>query len=163
MKIRNLQNLEFIPKQTNIVFIGTSGVGKTHLATSLGIESAKKRHSTYFIKCNTLLMNLLQAYNENRLEVRLRHYRKYKVLIIDEIGFLPIGELESNLLFQLIDMRYEFRPTIVTSNISLDRWHTIFPNITIANAIIDRLLHHSEIFNIVGESYRLKDLKSEVN
>ena len=102
-------------------------------------------------------MDLRKAFDENRLEQRLKHYRKYKVLIIDEIGYLPIGTLEANLLFQLIDLRYEFRPTIITSNIQLDKWHEIFADATLANAIIDRLLHHSHLFNIIGNSYRMKD------
>lgn len=153
---------DFIDEQKNIIFIGTPGVGKTHLAVSIGIECAKNRNSTYFIKCQQLLMNLRKAHSENRLEERLKHYRKYKVLIIDELGFMALDELDSKILFQLIDMRYEFRPTIITSNITIDKWYTIFPDITIANAVLDRLLHHSQIHNIVGQSYRLKELTSQL-
>lgn len=153
---------KFITEKKNIIFTGTPGVGKTHLAVGIGIECAKKRNSTYFIKCHKLLLNLRKAHSENRLEERLKHYRKYKVLVIDELGFMPLDELDSKILFQLIDMRYEFRPIIATSNITIDKWYTIFPDITIANAILDRLLHHCHVYNIVGNSYRLKALTSEL-
>ncbi len=156
-RIELLTSLSFIEKAENIVFVGTPGVGKTHLATSIGMCSAGNRISTYFIKCSKLLANLKNAYDENRLEVRLKHYAKYKVLIIDEVGFLPISEIEAKMLFQLIDMRYESKSTIYTSNLTLDKWHTIFGNINISNAIIDRIVHHSHLFNINGTSYRLKD------
>jgi DNA replication protein DnaC len=102
----------------NIVFLGTSGVEKTHLATSIGIAAAKKRTSTYFMKCNDLIMNLKKAKLENRLENRLKHYAKYKLLIIDEIGYLPIDAEDAKLFFQLIDMRYEQKSTILTINAS---------------------------------------------
>lgn len=157
MKITALCNLEFLNNNENIVLIGTPGVGKTHLATSIGLEAANKRISTYFIKCSKLLVNLKLAYEENRLDDRLKHYKKYKLLIIDEVGFLPISELESKILFQLIDLRYETRSTIFTSNLTLDKWHTIFGNINLSNAIVDRIVHHSHLFNINGTSFRLKD------
>lgn len=157
MKIRQLCESKFIDDSMNVVFIGTPGVGKTHLASAIGLSAASKRISVYFIKCNRLLQNLRTAYNENRLEERLKHYKKYKLLIIDEVGFLPIDDIDEKLLFQLIDARYECRSTIFTSNITLDKWHTIFRNQNISNAIIDRIIHHSYLFNINGSSYRVKD------
>src|SRR5690625_3564292 len=92
-QILDFTTLRFIEQKENIVFLGSSGVGKTHLATSIGIAAAKKRTSTYFIKCNDLILNLKKAQLENRLETRLKHYRKYKLLIIDEIGYLSISEI----------------------------------------------------------------------
>ncbi|WRK55849.1 ATP-binding protein [Coprobacillaceae bacterium CR2/5/TPMF4] len=89
-------------KTENILLIGTPGVGKTHLATSIGIEAAKNRNSTYFINCNDLILQLKRAHLENRLETRLKFFAKYKLLIIDEVGFLPLDSESSNLLFQLI-------------------------------------------------------------
>lgn len=160
-RIDELCTMDFMEKNENIVFIGTPGVGKTHLATSIGLIAANKRISTYFIKCHKLLQNLKIAYEENRLEERLKHYRKYKLLIIDEVGFLPISEIESKILFQLIDMRYENKSTIFTSNLTLDKWNTIFNDMNISNAIIDRIVHHSNLFNINGSSYRLKDKLEE--
>ncbi len=147
-------SLRFIENNSNILLIGNSGVGKTHLATSIGIAAAKKRISTYFIKCHDLISQLKKAYLENRLEQRIKHFSKYKLLIIDEIGYLPIGEHEAKMFFQLIDKRYEKKSTIVTSNINLSNWSEIFVDSMIASAILDRLVHHSSIVNILGSSYR---------
>ncbi len=133
-------------------------MGKTHLATAIGMESTKSRKLTYFINCNDLIANLKKAYHENRLDERLKFYCKYKVLIIDEMGFLPIDELGSNILFQLINKRYEKNSTIITTNKPFSKWGEIFGEPVIANAILDRLLHHSIVFNINGKSYRTKDI-----
>ena len=156
-QILDFKNLRFIEKKENILFIGSPGVGKTHLATSIGIVVAKNRESTYFINCNDLVSNLKRANSENRFMNRLNHYAKYKVLIIDEVGFLPIDNEGANMLFQLINKRYEKHSTIITTNKSFGKWHEIFGDVTLANAILDRLLHHSHIININGNSYRLKD------
>ena len=129
-------------KKENIIFIGSPGVGKTHLATSIGIEAASMRTSTYFIGCNDLVLQLKKAHIENRLEQRLKFFSKYKLLIIDEVGFLPLDTESSNLLFQLIARRYEKNSTIITTNKSLSRWGEVFGDPVIANAILDRLLHH---------------------
>lgn len=151
----------FIHQNENLVFIGSSGVGKTHLATSIGISAAKKRISTYFIKCHDLVAQLKKAKLENRLEDRLRHFTKYKLLIIDELGYLPIEPEDSKLFFQLIDKRYERRSTIITSNINFSNWDNIFIDPMISNAILDRILHHSHVIQIPGKSYRLKDYYPE--
>ena len=156
-QILDFKNLRFIENKENIIFVGSPGVGKTHLATSIGIISAKSRMSTYFINCNDLISNLKKANSENKLMNRLNHYSKYKVLIIDEMGFLPIDNEGANMLFQLINKRYENHSTIITTNKPFGKWHEIFGDVTLANAILDRLLHHSHIININGNSYRLKD------
>lgn len=156
-QILDFTSLRFIERKENIVFLGSSGVGKTHLATSIGIAAAKKRTSTYFIKCHDLILNLKKAKLENRLETRLKHYAKYKLLIIDEIGYLPIDAEDAKLFFQLIDLRYEAKSTILTTNANFKSWGEIFQDPKIANAILDRVLHHATVVNIVGDSYRLKD------
>ena len=156
-QILDFTTLRFIEQKENIVFLGSSGVGKTHLATSIGIAAAKKRTSTYFIKCHDLILNLKKAKLENRLETRFKHYSKYKLLIIDEIGYLPIDEDDAKLFFQLIDMRYENKSTIFTKNAIFKSWGEIFQDPKIANAILDRILHHATVINIVGDSYRLKN------
>ena len=162
-QIRDFESHRFITQCENIVFLGSSGVGKTHLATAIGISAAKRRISTYFIKCNDLIMQLKKAKMENRLEDRLRHFTKYKLLIIDEIGYLPIDSEDSKLFFQLIDRRYEKRSTIFTTNINFSSWDKIFKDPVIANAILDRVLHHSHVVNITGKSYRLKDFYQDEN
>lgn len=107
----DFESLRFLENNSNIILIGNSGVGKTHLATSIGIAAAKKRISTYFIKCQDLIEQLKKAYLENKLDSRIKHFSKYKLLIIDEIGYLPIGEQEAKMFFQLIDRRYEKKST----------------------------------------------------
>lgn len=156
-QILDFTSLRFIDRTENIVFLGPSGVGKTHLATSIGIAAAKKRTSTYFIKCNDLILNLKRAKLENRLESRLKHYSKYKLLIIDEIGYLPIDKEDAKLFFQLIDLRYEKKSTILTTNINFKEWDGVFQDTKLANAILDRVLHHATVVNIIGDSYRIKN------
>lgn len=156
-QIKDFESLRFLESQENIVFLGPSGVGKTHLAVSIGITAAKKRYSCYFIKCHDLIQQLKKAKLENRLDARLKHFCKYKLLIIDELGYLPIEKDDAKLFFQLIDMRYEKKSTILTTNINFNSWDDIFYEPVIANAILDRILHHAHVVNITGKSYRLKD------
>jgi DNA replication protein len=159
----DFKSLRFLETNSNIILIGNSGVGKTHLATSIGIAAAKKRVSTYFIKCQDLIEQLKKAYLENKLDSRIKHFSKYKLLIIDEIGYLPIGEHEAKMFFQLIDKRYEKKSTIVTSNINLSDWNQIFVDNMLASAILDRLVHHSNIVNILGNSYRTATALSKIS
>jgi len=160
----DFKNLRFVEKKENILFIGSPGVGKTHLATSVGIECARKRYSTYFINCHELISQLKRAHLENRLHVRIKHFAKYRVLIIDEIGYLPFDIEAANMLFQLINARYEKNTTIITTNKPLSKWHEIFGDMTLANAMLDRLLHYSHVINITGRSYRIKDkIKEDSN
>lgn len=154
----DLATLDFMEKAENVIFIGSPGVGKTHLATALGMEAAKKGFLTYFIKAHDLLTRLRQSKDENRLEASLRYYNRYKLIIVDELGFLPIQKGDEKLLFQFIDRRYEKKSVIVTSNMQFSEWGELFEDPTIANAILDRLLHHSHVITIVGDSYRTKDL-----
>ena len=159
----DFESLRFLENNSNIILIGNSGVGKTHLATSIGIAAAKKRISTYFIKCQDLIEQLKKAYLENKLDSRIKHFSKYKLLIIDEIGYLPIGEQEAKMFFPLIDRRYEKKSTIVTSNINLSNWNEVFVDSMLASAILDRLVHHSSIVNILGSSYRTATALSKIN
>ena len=108
-----------------------------------------------------MITNLSNAFKENRLESKLKFYSKYKLLIIDEIGYLPITKDEANIFFQLIAKRYENKSTIITTNQPFSKWGEVFGDTTIASAIIDRLVHHSVIINIKGKSYRIKDLIQE--
>lgn len=156
-QIYDLNSLRFIEKQENIVFYGNSGVGKTHLATAIGVTAAQNRNSTYFIKCADLMETLHKAQLEGRLQERLKKFTGYKLLIIDELGYLPITRDDSKLFFQLIDRRYERNSTIVTTNINFSQWDDIFGDPLIAGAIVDRLLHHATVVTIKGKSYRLQN------
>jgi len=156
-QILDFESLRFVENMENLVFLGPSGVGKSHLAISIGIAAAKKRYQSYFIKSNDLVQQLKKARLENRLADRLTHFAKYKVLIIDEIGYLPIDKEDSKLFFQLIDMRYEKKSTIITTNINFNLWDDVFHDPMIANAILDRVLHHAHVITITGKSYRMKD------
>ncbi len=158
----DLATVKFIEEKKNILFLGPSGVGKTHLATSIGIEAAKKRISTYFISCHDLITKLNIAHQENRLKDVLKTFNKYKLLIIDEIGYLPVDKNGANLLFQLITKRYEKSSTIITTNQQFSKWGEVFSDNILANAILDRLLHHSYVFNITGDSYRIKDMLARI-
>ena len=156
-QIYDLNSLRFIEKRENIVFYGNSGVGKTHLATAIGVTAAQNRNSTYFIKCADLMETLHKAQLEGRLQERLKKFTGYKLLIIDELGYLPITRDDSKLFFQLIDRRYERNSTIVTTNINFSQWDDIFGDPLIAGAIVDRLLHHATVVTIKGKSYRLQN------
>jgi DNA replication protein DnaC len=159
-ELLELNRLGFIDRQENILFVGSSGVGKTHLATAIGITCARARYSTYFLSFESLMSQLKKALLENRLESRMKFFAKYKVLIIDEIGYLPIDQDSANLFFQLIAKRYEKHCTIITTNTPFSKWGEIFGSPTLANAVLDRLLHHSEIISIKGPSYRLREKRT---
>ena len=159
-KIMDLMTLRFISNKENIIFAGLPGTGKTMLSTCIGIEAASNRISTYFISCSKLLTELNKAHLENRLEKRLKQFNKYKLLIIDELGFLPISKEDANLLFQLISLRYESKSTIITTNIDFSKWGETLHDSLIATAILDRLLHHCTVINIDGPSYRTKDINN---
>lgn len=157
-QIYDFNSLRFIEQKENIVFYGNSGVGKTHLATAIGVTAAQNRNSTYFIKCSDLIDTLRKAQLEGRLQERLKKISGYKVLIIDELGYLPISKEDSKLFFQLIDRRYERNSTIITTNINFSQWDEVFGDPMIANAIVDRLLHHASVVTIKGRSYRLQSI-----
>ena len=125
-EILELNNLGFLSRHENILFVGPSGVGKTHLATSIGITAAKKRYSVYFISCHDLITQLNKAHYENKLEARIKHFCRYELLIIDEIGYLPVDKQGANLFFQLIAKRYEKHSTIITTNQTFNKWGEVF-------------------------------------
>lgn len=156
-EILELNTLGFLDRKENVLFVGPSGVGKTHLAISLGITAAKKRYSVYFISCHDLITQLNKAHYENKLTQRIKHFCKYQLLIIDEIGYLPVDKQGANLFFQLIAKRYEQHSTVITTNMNFSKWGEVFSDNILANAILDRLLHHSTVVNINGNSYRIKD------
>ena len=155
-QIMDLSTLRFMETKENIIFMGSPGTGKTHLATALGIEAASQRVATYFINFAELMEKFKRAAKENRVESVVKHYLKYSLLIIDEIGYLPVDKDASYGFFQLIAARYEKRSTILTTNQPFSKWGDVFGDSVIANAIIDRLVHHCQIVKITGMSYRVK-------
>jgi DNA replication protein DnaC len=159
--IEDLATLRFVHNSENIVFLGPPGVGKSHLAIALGIEVVKVGISVYFTNTGNLIEKLKTANREGILEKKIRDLLKYKVLIIDEIGYLQFDEEGAHCLFQLISRRYEKNSTILTSNKSYGEWGEIFKDQVIAAALLDRILHHSTTINIKGESYRLKERKKQ--
>jgi len=161
-QIDELDTMRFLENGENIVFLGTPGVGKTHLATALGMVAARHRKSAYYVNCHQLIEQLKGAHFENRLAYKLKILGKYKLLIIDEIGYLPMNIAGANLLFQLITRHCERVSTIFTSNEAFSQWNEVFSDMTIASAILDRVLHHCTVINIKGESYRLKERKERM-
>lgn len=155
--IRELASCVFIERAENVVFLGPPGTGKTHLSVALGLKAIQKRYRTLFTSAAVLMAALNKAYSENRLEDKLRYFCGPKLLIIDEIGYVPVDVHGAHLLFQLISRRYERGSIILTSNRGIGQWGEVFGDTIIATAILDRLLHHSTVVNIKGESYRLKE------
>jgi len=158
-QIRELATMAFVANATNVLFLGPPGVGKTHLAVALGLAAIEQGLAVYFVTAHTLVQDLRRAHAENRLERRLRVYTAPKLLIIDGLGYLTMDSLEATLFFQLISARYTRGSIILTSNKSFGDWGQIFGDTVIATAILDRLLHHSVVVNIRGESYRLREKK----
>jgi DNA replication protein DnaC len=156
-QIRELQTLRFVHEASNVIFLGPPGVGKTHLAVALATKAIEAGFAAYFITAHDLTSDLGRAAREGRLDRRLRIYLAPKLLVMDEMGYLPLDELGATLFFQVVSARYERGSIILTSNKSYGEWGSLFGDAIIATAILDRLLHHSSTLNIRGQSYRLKD------
>lgn len=160
-QITEIASLKFIERAENVILVGPSGVGKTHLAIALGYIATQNRIKTRFISLSDMLLQLEMAKDQNRLK---DYFKKsisgVSLLIIDEIGYVKLNETQSNLFFQLINKKYETGSIILTSNLSFLKWKEILNNDeALTAAVLDRLIHHSHIINITGESYRLKQKK----
>jgi DNA replication protein DnaC len=153
--VLKLFSLSFIEDKSNVVFAGPSGTGKTHLAISLGIAACQGGYTAYFTTFHNLIETLRKADQQNRLRRKLQTFNKPHVLVIDELGYLPLDRHDANLFFQLVSNRYESGSIILTSNKTYLDWGNLFPDEGIAAAILDRLLHYSKTIKIQGQSYRL--------
>ena len=161
-QIRNLFRLTFIEDKSNVVFIGSVGLGKTHLASALGYQACLKGHSVLFASAIDTINNLIAAQNGGALKSELKKYLRPSLLILDELGYLPIDKTGADLLFQIISQRYERGSIIITTNRVFKDWPEIFNNdSTLTSALLDRLLHHTEAVVIEGKSYRMKEVKGE--
>ena len=156
-QVRELAGMSFVERTHNVILLGPPGVGKTHLAIALGVKAVEAGYSVLFLTLEALMTRLVKAASENRLERSLQQLVYPKVLIIDEIGYLPLSNLEASLFFRLVARRYERASLIVTSNKSYLDWGEVFNDPVVATAILDRLLHYSTTLNIKGESYRIKE------
>lgn len=158
LQVQNLFRLSFIENKANVIFLGGVGLGKTHLATSLGYAACLKGHNVLFTTAVDVINSLSGAQKAGRLQAEIKKYLKPKVLILDELGYLPIDKVGADLLFQIISHRYEKGAMIITSNRAFKQWPEIFNNdSTLTSAILDRLLHHAETVLIEGTSYRMKN------
>jgi DNA replication protein DnaC len=157
--INELLTLRFLHNKENVVFLGPPGVGKTHLSVAIGMRAIESDIMVYYTSAIKLVQVLKKEYELNRLDYRLKTYSKFHLMIVDEIGYLPLTREESNLFFQFVSSRYENRATIFTSNKSFSEWGEVLGDHVMASAVLDRILHHCTVVNIRGESYRLKDRK----
>jgi DNA replication protein DnaC len=155
--IRELSGLSFIGRAESVIFLGPPGVGKTHLAIALGVKAVEAGYSTLFLTLEELNLRLSRARATGRLEAVLAQLARPKLLILDELGYLPFSREEASALFRLLSRRYERGSVIITSNKGFADWGEIFSDTVLATAILDRLLHHSTTVNIKGESFRLKE------
>jgi DNA replication protein DnaC len=158
LQVQNHFRLQFIRDKSNLIFLGGVGLGKTHLATALGYTACLQGYSVLFASAIDVINTLAAARSAGRLKAELKKYTKPALLILDELGYLPIDKVGADLLFQVISLRYEQGALIITSNRAFKEWPTIFNHdSTLTSAILDRLLHHAETIIIEGKSFRMKD------
>lgn len=156
-KVRDLATLEFIDAKSNIALLGPPGVGKTMIAVALAVAACQAGYSIYFTTLDDLVRKLKMAEATGRFNRQLGYYLRPSVLVVDEVGYLPLDRVEANMVFQLVSRRYERGSIILTSNKSFTEWGSVLGDDVLATAILDRLLHHCDVLSINGPSYRLKD------
>jgi DNA replication protein DnaC len=158
-KILELFDCAFIEKRRNLVLIGPTGVGKTHLLSAIGVAACARGYRVLFSTAAELLMSLIAAKREERLRQRLASLDRYDILLIDELGYIPFEREATDLLFQVIARRYERKSVGITTNLAFPDWTQVFPDAMAASAVVDRIVHHGTVFELEGQSHRLRSRK----
>jgi DNA replication protein DnaC len=157
LQFQELSSLSFIERKENVVLLGPSGLGKTHIMLALAHKACLNGYTAYYTTCLDLIDTLQRAREQGRLRRRLTWLRKPHVLVIDEVGYESLNREQANLFFQLVNTRYEHNPIIITTNKPFGKWSEMLSDEAIATATLDRLLHHAHIISLKGDSYRMKD------
>jgi len=160
--IHMLMQLDFLTTTSNIILIGCNGVGKSMIAQNLGYQAVMHGHTVLFTTAANMLNDLAAQDGDNALRRRLKHYARPRLLLIDEIGYLSYSNRHADLLFEIINRRYEQSSTVVTTNRPFGEWNEVFPNAACVVSLIDRLVHHSQVIAIEGDSYRMKEAQERV-
>lgn len=158
-KIRELETLEFVDNDENIILIGNPGTGKTALAVALGMKACLMNRSVLFVNVSNLLIELKEAMNLNQISRYKKRFKKYDLVILDELGYCSFDKERGEILFNLLSSRNEKKATIITSNLTFDRWNEIFNDSVLAGAMIDRMAYKSHLINMTGDSYRIMATK----
>ncbi len=156
-RFEDLKSLAFIERKENVILLGPSGVGKTHLMLALGHHACMTGYSAYHITCRDAIEKLLRAREQSRLRKALSWFRKPHVLLLDEVGHEPLSPEQAHVFFQLINVRYETGSIVMTSNRTFSKWAELMSDEAVATAMLDRLLHHAQVFSLKGDSYRMKE------
>ncbi len=154
--IRDLSGCDYIKERRNVIFLGRSGAGKTHLATALGVDACKNNYRTRFVSCYALVNELIEAREERDLQRLIQRYARYDLLILDELDYIPFSKEGSELLFQVLAERQEKGSVIITTNLGFADWTQVFGDPVMTAALLDRLTHRAHIVNCQWDSYRLK-------
>ena len=161
MLVRELARCEYVERRENVIALGNSGTGKTHIALGLGLAACQKGLTVGFITAAALVHELMEARDEKRLLRFQKQLAKYQLLIIDELGFVPLSKTGAELLFEVFSQRYERGSTLVTSNLPFDEWTEVFGSERLTGALLDRLTHHVHILEMNGDSYRLNQSRGK--
>ncbi|HBI1780739.1 TPA: IS21-like element helper ATPase IstB [Enterococcus faecalis] len=162
-QIKELQTLQFIDRKENLILLGNPGVGKTHLATTIGMEACLTGKSVLFTNIPNLVVELKEAMSANQLTYYKRRFSKYDLVILDELGYVSFDQVGSEILFNLLSNRTSMGSVIITTNLSFDRWEEIFKDPMLTAAMVDRIAHRAHVLDLSGKSFRVEDTKKWLN